>query len=312
VVVWEKVKRRKSKNTVKISFAATILVLSLITLIAYSLSFRIPSYDVPSNLPAYGGLVGNYAPADSLQVSFANYSAVRAINSSAVLNKQLVDLVKPSIVVHLDSVQAVVIVTILNTAQNINNTGTAAVLDRGAYSNLSRALTSSTLAPTAVGSYDFYRVNDSSNGRTKTEWLTLVPSGSSVLFAEGGSDAMAVMERMLNVWDGTAPSILTVQNVTRMLYPVGGTSHLALSIQNFTGAVQTGQRGVLAVDVANGAVQLTNVVQFASSSYASSQVSEMKGVYKFSGDFSQYAENLKAVQSLSMTNLEQAVALTGV
>ena len=309
-------KRRKSKNRVKVSFAATVLVLVTITAIAYTLSFRIPSYSVPSNLPPYGGLIGRYAPADSLQVSYDNLTAVRAINGSAILDTQLMNLVKPGVTIHYDAVEAQVLVTILNTALNINSTGTAAVLSPGAYSNLSRALTTSTLVPDQEMGYYLYQVNDSSNGRTKTEVMALNPAGSSVVFAEvnatESAGAKTVVLRMLSVFDGTSPSILSDQNVTRLLYPVNGTDHLALAIQNFTGEVQTSSMGVVAVDVANQEVQLTHVVRFTSSGQASSQVGEVKAVYKFATDFSQWDESIKAVQSLSMTNLEEAVDLTGV
>ena len=309
-------KRRKSKSRVKVSFAATILVLVTITVIAYSLSFRIPSYSVPAALPSYGGLIARYAPTDALQVSYDNLTAVRALNESAIPNTQLVNLVRPAVTIRYDTVGAQVLVTILNPALNINDTATAAVLNSEAYSNLSKALTTSTLVPDQEMGYSLYKVNDSSNGRTKTEWLTLVPSGSSIIFAEenvaGAVDARAVILRMLSVFDGTSPSILSIQNVTRMLYPVSGTDHLAISIQNFTGEVQTSSMGVVTADVSNQEVQLTHVVRFTSSGQASSQVGEVKAVYKFATDFSQWEESIKAVQTLSFTNLQEAVELTGV
>ena len=304
-------KRKKGKNRVKISFAATILVLSSITVIVYALSFRVPSYSIPANLPPYGGLIGKYAPSDSLQVSFQNYSAIRAINASAVPNNQLVNLVNPSITVHVSAVQQQVLVTLLNPALHINNTATAAVLDTGAFTNLSRALTNSNLVPDMEQNFALYQVNDSSNGRTKTEWLTLVPGGSSVVFAEGALDAKATILRVLSVWDGATPSILTSQNVTRMLYPVGGTNHLAFTVENFTGEVLSSKMGVVTLDVTNQRIQLTHVVRFASSSLASAQVGQVQGVYRFANDFSIWEENVEAVQSYSLSNLQGAVVLAG-
>ncbi len=304
-------RRKKGKSRIKISFAATILVLTSLTILAYSFSFRVPSYSIPSNLPPYGGLIGRYAPADSLQVSFENVSAVRAINASAVPNIQLLNLVNPKITVHMAAVKAQVYVTILNPSLHINNSGLAAVLNSGAYSNLSRALSYSALTPESQQGFSLYHVNDSSNGRTKAEWMTLVPSGSSVVFAQGGADAKAVVLRMLSVWQGDSPSVLAVRNVTRMLYPIGGTGHLALAIQNFTGEVRTGRMGVFAVDVAAQRVQLTHVVRFVSQSVASSQVGQVQAVYKFSNEFSQWEECVAAVQSISMTNLQGAVRLAG-
>jgi len=305
------VKRKKGKNRVKISFAATILVLSAISVVAYSLSFRVPSYSIPANLPPYGGIVGRYAPSNSLQVTFANFSAIRGYNASAVPNKQLVNLIKPSVTVHMNAVEAEILVTVLNSALRINSTGTAAVLSAGAFSNMSQALSKSGLNPVEEQGFSLYRVNDSSNGRTKTEWMTLNPGGSSVLFAEGSVDARAVVVSMLSVWQGNTPSILSLRNVTRMLYPVGGASHLALSIQNFTGEVLSGNGGVVTVDVANQEVQFTHVVRFISSGAASSQVGQVQAVYRYANEFSQWEEFVKATQTYSMTNLEGAVALTG-
>ena len=305
-------KRKKGKNRTKISFVATILVLSIAAFVGYALSFRIPSYSIPSNLPQYGGLIGRYAPADSLQATFANYSAIRAINSSAVPNKQLLNLVNPAVTVHMDAVDASVMVTILNTQEHINNTGTAALLDPGAYANLTGALGGSKLVASNYGGWSFYYVNDSSNGRTKAEWLAPIPGASSVVFAEGSADAKAVIQRMQSVWQGSTPSILTAMNVTRMLYPISGTSHLALSIQNFTGEVLTSKAGVVAVDYTNQQVQFSRVVNFRSAGYASSQVSQVQAVYRFANDFSIWDENVKAVQNYSPTNLENAVGLAGV
>ena len=304
-------KRKKGKNRVKISFAATILVLSAISVVAYSLSFRVPSYSIPANLPPYGGIIGRYAPSNSLQVTFANFSAIRGYNASAVPNKQLVNLIKPGVTVHMNAVEAEILVTVLNSALRINSTGTAAVLSAGAFSNMSQALSKSGLNPVEEQGFPLYRVNDSSNGRTKTEWITLNPGGSSVLFAEGNVDARAVVVSMLSVWQGNTPSILSLRNMTRMLYPVGGVSHLALSIQNFTGEVLSGNGGVVTVDVANQEVQFTHVVRFISSGAASSQVGQVQAVYRYSSEFSQWEEFVKATQTYSMTNLEGAVALTG-
>ena len=304
-------KRKKGKNRTKISFLATILVLSLAAIIGYAYSFRVPNYSIPSNLPQYSGLVGRYAPANSLQVTFANYSAIRAINSSAVPDRQLVNLVEPAVTVHYSAVEARVMVTLLNPTQHINNTGTAALLDPGAYSNISRVLGGSNLVPDQEQGLALYNVSDSSNGRTKAEWLTLVPGASTVVFAEGGADAKAVILRMLSVWHGSSPSILAVQNVTRMLYPIDGTVHLALSIQNFTGEVLTSEGGVVAADFSNQQVQLTHVVRFGSSSIASSQVKQVQAVYRFASDFSTWEEDVKAVQTYAASNLEGAVALAG-
>jgi hypothetical protein len=305
-------KRKKSKNRVKISFAATILVLTTVALIAYSFSFRIPSYSIPSNLPPYGGPMGKYAPFDSLQVSFANLTAIRAENASAVPNRQVVNLANPGVQVRTAAVESQVLVTLLDPASGINNTATVALLAKGSFSNLSQGFVQSNLVPDHEGTFSIYHVNDSSNGRTKSELIALVPGDSSVVFVENAADAKATILRVLSVREGQVPSILSVQNMTRMLYAVRGTSHLAISIQNFRGEVQTSRIGLLTVDAASGSVQLTHVVQFASPSDAGSQVGRVQAVYRFAGDYSQWEECVKAVETLHFSDLQGIVHLAGV
>jgi hypothetical protein len=305
-------RRKKSGNRVKISFVGTILVLTAVALIAYSFSFRIPSYSIPTNLPPYGGLMGKYAPFDSLQVSFANLTAIRGENSSAVPNKQLVNLANPGVIVRTAGVESQVLVTLLDTASGINDTATVAVLANGPFSNLSQGLARSNLVPDQVGNFSLYQVNDSSNGRPKGELMALVPRDSSVVFVESAADAKATILRVLSVREGQVPSILSVQNMTRMLYAVGGTKHLAISIQNFPGEVLTSRMGLLTVDTAGGSVQLTHVVQFASPSFAGSQVSRVQAVYRFASDYSQWEECVKAVEMLHFSDLQGTIHLVGV
>jgi hypothetical protein len=305
-------RRKKSPNRVKISFIATIVVLTSIALIAYSFSFRVPTYSIPSSLPPYGGLMGKYAPFDALQVSFANLTAIRTENASAIPNSQLVNLVNPGVSVRTSGVESQVYVTLLNPASGINDTATVAVLTSSDFARLSKGLSNSNLVPDQEGSFSLYRVNDSSNGRTKVELMTLVPSDSSVVFIQNATDARATILRMLSVRQGQVPSILTEQNITRILYTTGGTNHLAISIQNFKGEVLTSRAGLVTVDVTGGRVQLTHVVQFASSGEAGSQVGRVQAVYRFASDFSQWEDYVKAVETLPFTNLQGTVNLAGV
>lgn len=256
--------------------------------------------------------MGKYAPFDSLQVSFANLTAIRAENASAVPNKQAVNLDNPGVIVRTAGVESQVLVTLLDTTSGINNTAMVAVLASGSFSNLTQGFLHSNLVPDLEGSFSIYRVNDSSNGRTKSELMTLVPGDSSVVFVENAADAKATILRVLSVREGQVPSILTVQNMTRMLFAVGGTNHLAISIQNFRGEVQTSRIGLLTVDATGGRVQLTHVVQFASPSDAGSQVGRVQSVYRFASDYSQWEECIKAVETLGFSNLQGVVHLAGV
>jgi hypothetical protein len=304
-------KRKKKGNRVKISFLATVLVLSAAAIISYSFSFGVPSYSVPNDLPPYGGPIGEYAPTDSLQVTYDNFTGIRAENVSAVQNTELLNLVAPATRVNMSQVGVRILITILNRTMNINNSATVAILSSTAFANLSRGFATTNLSPTNVLSFNFYNVTDDSNGVAKHEWMTLDPAKSAVLFAEGGADAKASLTRIVSVREGIIPSVLSQMNVTRMLYVVGGTDHLALAIQAFQGEVRTSQMGVLSVDVVSGHVRVSHVVEFANSSYASSQVGQVQAVYKFASDFSKYEENVRADEIFPFSNLMGAVNLAG-
>ena len=73
----------------------------------------------------------------------------------------------------------------------------------------------------------------------------------------------------------------------------------------------TSTRGLLAVDVVEGRVQLSHVVGFPTPEQASSNLSNMKVVYKFAADYSFYQEFIKADELLAFSNLEGAVNLAG-
>jgi len=96
-----------------------------------------------------------------------------------------------------------------------------------------------------------------------------------------------------------------------MLYAAGGATHLALAIENFPVQVLTSKMGVVAVDVVSGHVQVTNIVGFVSSSFASSQLAAVKSSYKFASDFSIYEECIRADETFAFTNLQGAVNLAG-
>lgn len=304
---------RSKKNRVKVSFAATIAVLTLATIFIYYFSFGTPKYSVPSDLPPYGGVVGKYGPSTALQVTFDNFTAIRAINSSAVSNnRQLLDVLHPAIKVYVGSVSAQVLVTLLGDHPKVNNSGTAAILGQGAYASLAQAFSASGMVPVRDGQFSLYNITDDANGVMRNLWITLVQQDSAVVFAEGTSGAQTTVTRMLQVWEGQSPSILTLQNVTRMLYTVGGTNHLALSIQTFPGQVLTSNMGVVAVDApSTGGVEVSNVVRFANATYASSQVDRVKASYRYAGDISQYEECVKAIEAYSIGSLQQAVRLAG-
>lgn len=304
-------KRNRKKNRTKISFAITILVLAGAATLVYAFSFTTPSYSIPADLPPYGGIIGTYAPKDTLQVSLDNFTAIRALNSSAVPNKQLVRLTDPPVTVGLGAVSVRVTVTILNTTLKINDSATVAVVSGGAFANLSAGFARSSLVPVQQGGFLIFNVTDTSNGRTKHEWVALVTADSAVVFSEGKSDALATVGRMLAVRDGTIPSLLTEQEINRMIYSVGGTRHLALAVRNFPVEVLTSTRGLLAVDVVEGRVQLSHVVGFTTPEQAASNLANMKAVYKFAADFSFYQEFIKADELLAFSNLEGAVNLAG-
>jgi len=303
--------RRKSKRgSVVLGFVVTVGILSLITLALFVSSPGIKVVHIPDTLPTYSGLLQRYVPSDALQVSFDNLTAIRSINQSVIADQQFFELDEPSV-----SIGTTAVVSRLTIALTIPNaTVTVATLDPAAYSSLSAALVgANSVIPTdKIGSTIVYAAAGTQSNETQAYWLSVIPGDRALVYSPGANDALQAVGRILGVYSGSVPSIMNNTEVDRMLYAVNGTEgHLALGIQNFVGAVQTGQATVISVDADQGSAITSYVVRFADASQASEQVAAVKAAYITAREFYEYDEMVKAVEIDPISQLKVAVGLVG-
>ena len=142
--------------------------------------------------------------------------------------------------------------------------------------------------------------------------MTVLRDDQGIAFAEGALPAFDAMSRILGVRNGSLSSILARQDVQRLFYTVNGTAnHLAIGIQNFPGAVTTGQMTLVTVDDASPLLRISNVVDFSSSQQAQAQLGYFRSVYLGSEEFVSYDEFLQALATQPVGSLQKAVALVG-
>src|SRR5439155_4309940 len=123
-----------------------------------------------------------------------------------------------------------------------NPTVTVALLTPSGFAEAFSAFESTTLPYSQVGPSRLFSVSNIAGGRSTATWVTLLGDDQGIAFAEGALPAFDAMNRVLGVRNGTSSSILVRQDVQRLFYTVNGTAnHLAIGIQNFPGAVTTGQ-----------------------------------------------------------------------
>jgi hypothetical protein len=304
--------RRKSKRgNVALGFVLTVGVLSLLTLVL--LESGGPSLTVvriPSKLPAYSGLLGRYAPSDALQVSFDNLTAIRSINQSVIANQQFFELDQPSV-----SVETTAVDSRLTVGLSVPNaTVTIATLDTTSFATVAAALegASNAIPTDKVANTTLYAAAGTQANETQAYWLTVIPADRALVYSPGANDALQAMQRIIGVYRGTVPSILSNAEVDRMLYAVNGTQgHLALGVQNFAGSVQTGQATVISVDATQSSTVISYVVRFTDADQASGQVGAVKATYISAHQFFRYDELVKAVEVQPISQLKVGVGLVG-
>ena len=97
-----------------------------------------------------------------------------------------------------------------------------------------------------------------------------------------------------------------------MFFTVNGTTgHLALSIQNYPGAVTSGTMTLVSVDKLGTSLALEYTVGFSSSSVAQSQVHYAMNVYLGASRFTSYDEFIQATEYQPTSALKSAIAQAG-
>src|SRR2546426_8029851 len=261
--------RRRRSTRLPISFAATILVLSAtVAVLLYLRSISglpLVVKHIPQSIPSYGGIIGRYAPSDALQVSYDDLTAIRRLNITAIPNNVILELVEPKLTLTSSEVNSRLTVGL----SAPNATVTVALLTPSGFAKASSAFETTTLPFSQVGTSRLFSVSNIAGGSRAATWVTLLGDDRGIAFSEGALVAFDAMNRVLGVRNGSLSSILARLDVQRLFYTVNGTAnHLAIGIQNFPGAVTTGQMTLVTVDDASPLLRISNVVDFSSSQQA--------------------------------------------
>ncbi len=297
---------------VPLAFAATLALLFgglLIILLSPSTPGNVYTKHLPQTIPSYAGPIGRYAPADSLQVSLVNVTAVGAINGSILSNSPFLSFSDPKFRINNSDI-GVRISIALNSP---NATVSIAMLNAGAYRVVSLAFNSSSLPQSRVGNYILYNVAETSSGTPTPTWVTMSALDDSFLSSEGALPALDAIKTVLNVAEGSAPSILTRDDIREMLYTVNGTSnHLGLGVQNFPGAVQTAKMTLVSIDRTTSSTLTVNyVVNFADPTQAQSQIPYVMRVYLGAERFTTYDQLVQATAVQPLAALAKVIVLVG-
>jgi hypothetical protein len=295
----------------RISFAATILVLTVLALLGYA--FFPPNNGVivrhiPPSFPQSSGIIGDFTPSDAVQVSFNNFTAVRSINSSALPVGNYLSFTKPDENVTSQSIDERVTVVLSKPNATVDIT----ILNNAALSRLEAAFAGALTPAAQIGVHPAYSTNSLINKTVVDTWVSFVGSISALVTCYTPGAGQSALTRVLSVLDGSTPSILTIEGAQRLLYVANGTGgHLGLSIQNFAGAVTTGKMTLVTVDSHPTDLSVNHFVEFSNVTQAQSQVTYFKQVYIGSNKFESYDEVLVAIQPQSLGSIVQAIAEVG-
>lgn len=299
--------KRKQKGSLALGFAATVGVLSILTVGLYLSSSYVPQLPIPDKLPTYGGVLGRYVPQNFLQVTLDNVSAIRLVNNSFVNNQVFLNLDEPKLSMNSTDVNLRLSIAFSQPNASVN----IVLLNPLAFKKATLAFESTTSPSSRNANFTLYTVIDRTEKTPTGYWITTLPKDYALAYSAGALPALQVLDNIIGVYNGTAPSILARQDIDRMLYTVDGPSHLALGIQNFAGVVRTGQVTLIAVDTARQSAYISYVVKFSDSDQASSQVGRVKSVYLSAHQFVVYDELVKAVEIQPVSNLRVAIGLAG-
>ena len=263
---------------------------------------------IPQTIPVYSGFIGEFSPMASAQITFNDFAAIRAVNSSAVTESTYLRFAAPAL-----NISSVTILQRLSVVlSQPNATVDVTELDQAAFNAAWMLFSASTLPKTHVGSFVLYNPAEVSSPQPKSVWIAMAPSSSVLIASEGALPAFTAVSQVLAVYSNTAPSLLTSPEVRRMLYVVNGTSgHLALAIQNFPGAAASGQSTLITVDKLQSDLAVNYAVSFSDPDVAQAQLAYFRTVYLGSRAFASYDEILLATQSQPTSALLLAVALAG-
>jgi hypothetical protein len=306
-------KRKKKSNRVALSFAATIIGISVAVGLVIALPPPAPGNvairHIPQSLPAYTGVLGEYAPADAVQVSFNNLTAIRAINASVVSTSEYLAFQDPALSISVSDVRSRLSIVLSKPNVTVN----VAFLSQTAFATVSSGFNSSNVPRSRQGNYTFFSAAEVTSSAVPVgTWVTMKQTDRAFISCTGALDAFDALGRILLVRNGSSSSILDRQDVHRMFFTVNGTAgHLALGIQNYPGAVTSGTMTLISVDNLGRSLALDYTVGFSSSSVAQSQLGYAMKVYLGAFRFTSYDEFVQATEYQPTSALKSAIAQAG-
>lgn len=301
-------RKKESKKSVAFGFFVTVAILFGVF---FGLVLARPGVTVnhlPSEVPAYTSLWGNFVPDNMVQFWFENYTAIRVYNSSYPYQfSDLLSLTKPIINLPSTSIYYSMSVTLAQPNASI----AIAFVDPQAFYNFTTAFSSASslgVTPVQVGSDTLYGlVQNDYEGSLQEGWLAVIPAYHAIAFAIGSNDAQQALEICLKVTPSS--SILSRSDVRDMLYIANSTSHLAIGLQGFPGVIPSGSSTMTVVDVSGGSAVVSRIIEFNSTSTAVSQYSLVKTDYRSAVNFKVYDSFIQATEYQSVSSLGGDVGL---
>jgi len=308
------VKRRKQKRskTFAISFILVISVLVGGSLVLIYFVTQPTVNHLPSTLPTYSAGWASYAPSSALQFTFRNYTALRALNSTALANGTFIATQTPVASLPFSAVRTFVTVVF----STPNATVDIAFVDPSEFSVFYGIFQSRGPAPIIEGDARLYVTqvagSQSGTGGYTAGWLVAIPSSNAIGFSEGTGAARTAIESVLAVRNGSVPTILTRTDVTQMFYIAGGAdTHIAFTVQNFPGLVSSGQMTLQVVDDYLSTARTSYIVKFNSTNIALAQYDFVKNEYPTSQYFAIYDQYVLSQKTQSLSELSIAVQSVG-
>jgi len=303
--------RRRRQPRTRIFLASFVVVFALLVgagfFVAYLTTQPVVRH-LPPTVPAYRSALTLYAPADALQFTFRNYTAVRALNSSLYTQGSLFTALTPAYTLHVADVGSLISVVF----SEPNATVDVALVSPSVFASFYSLVGTSGPSPVVEGGARLYFTQIVGTSGFVSGWLLAIPSRDAIGFSQGASSARTVIERVLGVGNGTVPSLFSRTDADQMFYVLGGPDrHLAFTFENFPGLVSTGEITLQTVDLNRSMVQSSYLVKFADPETALSQFDFVKAEYFTGQYFAVYDQYVLALKAQPLSGLFGAVQSVG-
>ena len=303
-------RRKQPKSRVFLISFVAVLVLLVGGAITLTYLSTVPVvHHLPGTLPVYNPFWAGFAPSDSLQFTFRNYTAVRMLNSSLYTNGTLFTSISPAFSLPVAEIGSLISVVFLQP----NATVDIALVSPVIFSSVHSIRTSNGPTPLVQGDAKLYFTQIVGSSGFVSGWILSIPSVNAIGFSQGVTPARTVIEDVLAVRNGTLESVFARTDVTQMFYVDGGpNNHLAFTIENFPGLVSTGQMTLQFADYNQSMVRSSAIVKFSSSETALSQFDFDKQQYQFTYDyFTIYDQYVLAQRTQPVADLFGAIQNIG-